>query len=123
MKRILSSALALSVVVLLIVGLSSTATAQEKQAGKGQRGALFVDKDGDGVCDNVGTKAGAANGEKQNRARKGKSYGPGDGTGNKGVGPQDGTGYGAKNSAGTGTGTGTCDGTGPKGSANRAGRR
>lgn len=27
--------------------------------------------------------------------KKGNTYGPGDGTGNKGVGPQDGTGYGA----------------------------
>jgi hypothetical protein len=34
------------------------------------------------------TQSGAMN-------RKGKTYGPGDGTGNDGIGPRDGTGYGA----------------------------
>ncbi len=43
----------------------------------------------DGSCTNpAGTQAGSG-------LKKGKAYGPGDGTGNLGVRPQDGTGYGA----------------------------
>jgi hypothetical protein len=50
----------------------------------------------------------------------GKHYGPGDGTGNLGDGPRDGSGFGKK--AGLRSATGTCDGTGPKGKANRTRR-
>lgn len=42
----------------------------------------------DGSCLNSTTQAGPG-------LRKGKGYGPGDGTGNAGVRPKDGTGYGA----------------------------
>jgi hypothetical protein len=113
MKRIINTAIVLAIVA--AVGFAQTANKEQKKnvikeqtqvTGKGQRGANFVDADGDGVCDNAGTKAGMQN-------KHGKGKGPGDGTGNKGVGPKDGTGYGA--GKGTGTGTGTCDGTGPKG--------
>jgi hypothetical protein len=83
---------------------------QTQNVSKAQRGANFVDADGDGVCDNFGTKSAM-------QGKHGKGKGPGNGTGNQGVGPKDGTGYGA----GTGNGTGTCDGTGPKG--NRGGRK
>jgi hypothetical protein len=41
----------------------------------------------DGSCLTTGAASGAAQ-------KKGKTYGPGDGTGNQGTGPQDGTGYG-----------------------------
>jgi len=45
----------------------------------------------DGSCTNpAGTQAGSGQ-------RRGKAYGPGDGTGNGGVGPKDGSGYGARN--------------------------
>jgi len=45
----------------------------------------------DGSCLNpAGTRAGSG-------LRKGKAYGPGDGTGNLSGGPKDGTGYGARN--------------------------
>ncbi len=82
------------------------------RSGQGARG--FVDLDGDGINDNL-----MMGGQKgMNKARKG-GYGPGDGTGNLGVRPQDGTGFGP----GTGTGTGDCDGTGPKGTAKRTGRK
>ncbi len=50
------------------------------KAQKGKR--AFVDLNGDGINDNA----------VQARARKGKGYGPADGTGNKGVAPKDGTG-------------------------------
>jgi hypothetical protein len=117
MKRIIATALALAFVV--SIGYAQTAnkaTKQDTPTGKTQRGALFVDKDGDGVCDNFGTKAGQKAGMQK---RNGKGYGPGDGTGNQGNGPKDGTGFGA--GKGTGTGTGNCDGTGPKG--NRGGQK
>ena len=68
-------------------------------------GALFVDADGDGICDNQMGKRGAGQGQ-------GKGYGRGQGDGTH-VGPQDGTGFGK--AAGAGAGTGICDGTGPKG--------
>jgi len=45
----------------------------------------------DGTCTNPsGPRAGSGQ-------RRGKAYGPGDGTGNGGVGPKDGSGYGARN--------------------------
>lgn len=116
MKRTLSSLIALGLVAALVVGFTSIASAQEKPAGK-SRGAQFIDKDGDGVCDNVGTKTGQKNGQGMHKGK-----GPGNGTGNNGVGPKDGTGYGAKSGNGTGTGTGTCDGTGPKGARNGRGK-
>ena len=89
--------------------MQNTEAVKTQTGTKVQRGAGFVDNDGDGVCDNMATK-------NQAKAKKGHAYGPGDGTGNKGVGPKNGTGFGA----GKGSGTGTCDGTGPKG--NRGGR-
>jgi hypothetical protein len=118
MKRIINTAIALAVIA--AIGFAQTvnkeqtkvaAKDQAKVVSKAQRGANFIDADGDGICDNAGTKTGMQN-------KRGKGKGPGDGTGNKGVGPKDGTGYGATSkgsSTGTGTGTGTCDGTGPKG--------
>jgi len=77
------------------------------------KGAGWVDANGDGICDNVGT----AN---QGAAKAGKGYGKKDGTGNPAR-PQDGTGYG--NKGGNANAAGTCDGTGPKGSAKRGGRK
>jgi hypothetical protein len=74
-------------------------------------GPNWVDADGDGICDNVGT------GNQGKGA--GKGYGLKDGSGSQ-VRPQDGTGYGKGN--GAGNGTGVCDGTGSKGSAKRSGR-
>lgn len=54
------------------------------------------DADGDGFCDQCGNPVGSGKANAQGKtAKKGKHWGPGDGTGNKGVGPQDGTGYGA----------------------------
>jgi type II secretory pathway pseudopilin PulG len=117
MNRIISTALVL--VVISVLGFAQTAAKEQAKASvkedapvvtKAQRGANFIDADGDGVCDNFATKSGM-------QGKHGKGKGPGNGTGNQGVGPKDGTGYGA----GTGNGIGTCDGTGPKG--NRGGRK
>lgn len=71
----------------------------------------WVDADGDGVCDNVGT---------QNQGQ-GKGYGKKDGTGNPAK-PQDGTGFGKMNGAGNGSGNGAGDGTGSSGSQKRSGK-
>jgi hypothetical protein len=46
----------------------------------------------DGSCLNSAAAA------KSNQAKRGNTYGPGNGTGNKGTGPKDGTGYGTKSS-------------------------
>ena len=115
MKRIAQAVLTLALVAALGVLFTVEASAQQK--GTGKRGALFVDQDGDGVCDNFGTNAGQRLGTNP----RGKGYGPGDGTGNMGQGPKDGTGYG--NKAGLATGTGTCDGSGPKGVQGRRGKK
>jgi hypothetical protein len=90
-----------------------TAPEQERTQAttRAQAGPNYVDNDGDGICDNYQVRQGT-------RGRRGRGYGPGDGTGNQGVGPRDGSGYGP----GTGAGTGRCDGTGPKGRGGRRGR-
>lgn len=116
MKRISNAALTLTVVLALGLLYADSASAQQKGTETPKaHGQFFVDQDGDGICDNVGTHAG----QKMGNGSKGKGYGPKDGTGNQGQGPKDGTGYGA----GKGSGTGVCDGTGPKGNMNRGGRR
>jgi hypothetical protein len=118
MKRIINAALTLAVVFALGVMFTDSAYSQHKGTGSPKgNGQFFVDQDGDGICDNVGTHQG----QKMGNGGQGKGYGKKDGTGNKGVGPKDGTGFGAGN--GTCTGTGVCDGTGPKGSANRGNTR
>ena len=138
MQRISRFALVFSFV--LFLGLYLTASDTSAQQGKKKGGSAFVDLDGDGICDNLGSGNGhmfdddgdgipngqdddyvkpqdgsgkkAMNGKAyQNKVDKG-GYGPGDGTGNSGVGPRDGTGFGAK--------SGVCDGTGPKGKRNRS---
>jgi hypothetical protein len=106
MKRIIITAIALSVVAALGFAQSTakeqTSTADKTQTQtvtKGQRGANFIDADGDGVCDNFQTKAGG-----QGKQGKGMGKGAGKGMGN-----------GTCTGSGAGTGTGVCDGTGPKG--------
>jgi hypothetical protein len=113
MNRIIKAASMLALVAALGLFLTDSATAQTKSpTGKG---TYFVDKDGDGVCDNLGTNVG----QKMGTGARGKGFGPGDGTGNKGVGPKNGTGFGAR----AGNATGVCDETGPKGTQTRAGRK
>ncbi|MCX6169477.1 MAG: hypothetical protein NTX65_09060 [Ignavibacteriales bacterium] len=109
MKR---TALLTIVVIFSILFLASTANAQTTGNGQGKGVKTnWVDANGDGICDKVGTSLQGAN-------RSGKGYGKKDGTGNP-LRPQDGTGFGAK--SGNLSGTGVCDGSGPKGSAARRG--
>ena len=83
MKRIINTAIALAVVA--SIGFAQTAIKEQaktavkeqvKTVGKVQRGANFIDADGDGICDNVGLKAGL-------QGKSGRGHGPGDGTGNQ----------------------------------------
>lgn len=69
------------------------------------QGPNWVDVDGDGICDNVGTEnQGTGNGS-------GKGLGLKDGTGSN-PSPRDGTGYGKKMGANRNLDKGTSDGTG-----------
>ena len=118
MKRIINAALTLVVAFALGIMFTDSAAAQGTGTGtpKGS-GQYFVDQDGDGICDNVGTHQG----QKNSTGQRGKGMGPKDGSGNKGQGPKDGTGLGSGNC--TSGGAGVCDGTGPKGSAGRGNRK
>ena len=112
MKRILNIAFAFVLVSSLVLLASNSVSAQTKTS-NGQRGALFIDKDGDGICDNVGTHAGQA----MNKPAGKRGQGAGNGTGAGRMGKGAGMGTGVCPGTGTGTGTGVCDGTGPKGAA------
>lgn len=102
----------LAAAMLITFFAAGLVTAQTKNPNYGttpNRGPLFIDANGDGICDNFGPGKGSGlkNGS-------GKKYGSGKGFGMKsgnGYGICDGTGKGP----GRGNGTGVCDGTGPKG--------
>jgi hypothetical protein len=93
-----------------------TSTSHAQNVGRGNQSAVktnWVDLNGDGLCDNVGTTA-------QGSSQVGKGYGKKDGNGTQ-TRPQDGTGFGKK--GGNATVSGTHDGTGTQGaSAGRRGR-
>jgi hypothetical protein len=114
MKAMKFVVLALTTVIFFIAtaGLTSAQT-KNPNAGTGNKGALFVDANGDGICDNFNTKSGVRNGS-GNKNGSGKGFGMKGGRGN-GTGICDGTGRGN----GGGNGTGICDGTGPKGKRGR----
>jgi hypothetical protein len=100
----------LAVAVLALTFLATNSNAQSQT--KGNHGVVkinWVDLNGDGICDNVGTSV-------QGTSKAAKGFGKKDGSGNP-VRPMDGTGYGSKN--GNLTGTGTCTGTGPQGTSAR----
>jgi hypothetical protein len=121
MKRLINY----SVIVLVLTVFAGSIFAQSDKSVKQNKAqekvkketqTQWVDKDGDGICDNSGT-VNQGQGRKGNNSAKGKKNGNmsgkngyGDGSG---IRPQDGTGFGKGN--GSGKGTGNCDGTGPKG--------
>jgi hypothetical protein len=121
MKQIINFAATLLVLTLLTTSIfaqeeirvqNQKMVKEQTLQGTNNTGPNWVDENGDGICDNVGTsKQGQGNGQ-------GKGYGLKDGSGSH-VRPQDGTGYGK--AAGAGNGTGDCDGTGSKGSSKRKG--
>lgn len=94
MKRIIAATLVLFVSVVLF---TSSTNAQTR--GNGNQSALktnWVDLNGDGICDNVGTSAQGSN-------KGAKGYGKKDGTGTQ-TRPMDGTGYGKKAGIASGNG-------------------
>lgn len=84
--------------------------------GQTTQGPNWVDANGDGICDNVGT-------ENQGTGA-GKGLGLKDGSGTRQR-PQDGTGFGKGSGSNAGVRTGDCDGTGFSGSGtnSRKGRK
>jgi len=102
----------------MIVG-ASVVMGQDQVQSTNQRQHRINDANGDGICDVCGQPAGSCQTNMQGRqAKKGKHWGPGDGTGNQGNGPMDGTGYGAA----SGNGRGMRDGTGPYHPSGASGR-
>ncbi|MBI3949991.1 MAG: hypothetical protein HY314_06005 [Acidobacteria bacterium] len=88
---------------------TQTQTQKQTRVEKQQRLHAIRDQNGDGICDVCGQPVGSGQQNAQGqKAKKGKHWGPSDGTGNQGVGPQDGTGYGAP----SGKRTGPQDGSG-----------
>lgn len=80
----------------------------------GQGGAAFVDRDGDGICDNAGTSE--SRGNKGSKAGKGKSDGKGKGQGgrHKGAGFVDANSDGVCDNYGSGKGAGSSGGSGKR---------
>jgi hypothetical protein len=107
-------ALKLKTAIFAIAAITFAATASFTNAqtkstntNSGKHGALFIDANGDGICDNF---------NKPNAKHQGNGVGKKNGTG-KGFGMKHGNGSGICNGTGKGTGNGggVCDGTGPKG--------
>lgn len=98
---------------LLLVSGTFSSFAQNPQTPSRPR----QDKNGDGTCDVSGlpTGSGQSNAQGQ-KAQRGKSFGPGDGSGNSGNRPQDGTGYGAQSGKRLGPQDGSGAGFGGSGS-------
>jgi hypothetical protein len=100
-------------IAVMIIG-ASVVIGQDQVQSRNQRQHGINDVNGDGICDVCGQPVGSGQANMQGKqAKKGKHWGPGDGTGNQGSGPMDGTGYGAA----SGNGRGLRDGTGPYHSA------
>ena len=101
--------LAVTVMVFFLAG-APIMFAQGQGQMKKQSQHSINDANSDGICDVCGQPVGSGQANAQGKqSKKGKHWGPGDGTGNQGNGPQDGTGYGSQ----SGNGIGARDGTGP----------
>ena len=107
--KALNKSLAVIAITVLLAGVSGVLAQGQGQARKQSQHAIR-DANGDGICDNCGQPVGSGQANAQGKqAKKGKHWGPGDGSGNQGSGPKDGTGYGSQ----SGKGLGPQDGTGP----------
>jgi len=95
--------IAAAAVILFASASYTNAQAKNPTPKNTNRGAYFVDANGDGICDNYATRVKNGTGNK---------FGAGKGNGLK-SGKGNGTGLGK--GTGMGNGTGVCDGTGPKG--------
>jgi len=96
-----------TIVAIIFAATVSFTNAQNKgpKTNSGNHGALFIDANGDGICDNFNS---ATLGNPGNGKKNGTAKGFGMKNGN-GAGICDGTGR------GSGKGGGVCDGTGPHG--------
>jgi len=104
-----NKSLAVIAITVLLAGVSGVLAQGQGQSRKQSQHAIR-DANGDGICDNCGQPVGSGQANAQGKqAKKGKHWGPGDGSGNQGNGPKDGTGYGSQ----SGKGIGARDGTGP----------
>ena len=122
MKKIIN----ISAILILISIFTTSVFAQENNIqvrkmvksqtlqGVGNQGPNYVDADGDGICDNVGTNnQGTGNGNQRGLKDGSKTR----------MMPQDGTGFGKGSGTGNGDGTAECDGTGLKGTSQRKGKK
>jgi hypothetical protein len=92
-----SKAVLVLIACLAIAAGTFSAYAQNSQVQQRQSQHLILDQNGDGICDVCGQPVGSGQSNAQGqKAKRGKHFGPGDGTGNRGAGPQDGTGYGTQ---------------------------
>jgi hypothetical protein len=104
-----NKSLAVITIAILIAGVSGV-LAQTQERPRQQSQHAIHDASGDGICDVCGQPVGSGQANAQGKqAKKGKHWGPGDGSGNQSSGPEDGTGYGSQ----AGKGIGARDGTGP----------
>jgi hypothetical protein len=98
-----------AIAAITLAATASFTNAQSKGTNTtpGKHGTLFIDANGDGICDNFNNP---------NVKHQGNGYGKKNGNG-KGFGMKHGNGSGICNGTGKGTGNGggVCDGTGPKG--------
>jgi len=125
-KRILALAAGL-----VLAGASSMLWSQGRPSSTSGSRPAINDSNGDGVCDITGRVIG--NGQQAGagqRTMAGRTWGPGNGTGNQGSGPKDGTGYGAQSGQRSGPQDGSQARIGRQGmpgagagSAGRGGRR
>lgn len=101
--------LAVMTIVLFLAGTAGVIAQGQGQSRKQSHHAIR-DANGDGICDDCGQLVGSGQANAQGKqAKKGKHWGPADGSGNQGSGPQDGTGYGSQ----SGKRSGPQDGSGP----------
>ena len=104
-----SKFLAVITVTVMLLGASGVLAQQQVKSRK-QLQHTINDANSDGICDVCGQPVGSGQANAQGKqAKKGKHWGPGDGSGNQGNGPKDGTGYASQ----SGKGIGARDGTGP----------
>jgi hypothetical protein len=101
--------IAVMAIAVLLAGITGVFAQGNLQSRKQSQHAIH-DANSDGICDVCGQPVGSGQADAQGKqAKKGKHWGPGDGSGNQGSGPKDGTGYGSQ----SGQGMGARDGTGP----------
>jgi len=121
MKR--TMILSLGVLAMFAVAVSAQGNrggAKADRPSQAQPAPVFVDGDGDGICDShEGSNAGLNQGQRRGDGSGGQAVGPRAGAGSYGEGPRNGSGYLRGNGAGQGIGSTPR----PMGQTGRGGRR